>query len=373
MISKIADGIDVQRGAIFGFGTHANDDTGSLFKVAEATDEEMKELDHTNVHNLAEERSVGSINNEIKIRGKRNLESASRKLVLNKSFDLIERAEPKKYLDFRKPAQDITLLKKDWLQKIQLLENESYATKDDVNKHLEAVKYKDLEYLKTKGGPFSHSQEVEDFMAGSHTDQEKNERLYVEVRYAKNTSLRLKHSDPVFRLKRDYQNLSNEEYSHNLTSYFGNNRKRTSITSNDLNDAILKITGCNSVTLLPNKESSQSIDTNIPEKESPHSNPTLKPGEHIVIFWIENSNDFIWYLGIVDSLSSNKINVLHLKRTDKIGLKWVLPENPEILSVDHDQILLKSVNVMYYGLSCRIEISKATANEIMKCVESKKR
>ena len=50
------------------------------------------------VHNLAEERSVGSFNNEIKMRGKRNIESASRKLVLNKPFDLVEKEEAANYL-----------------------------------------------------------------------------------------------------------------------------------------------------------------------------------------------------------------------------------------------------------------------------------
>ena len=47
IISKIADGFDVQRGAIFGFGTHAEDDTGSLVKVSDATEEEMEELNNS--------------------------------------------------------------------------------------------------------------------------------------------------------------------------------------------------------------------------------------------------------------------------------------------------------------------------------------
>ena len=47
---------------------------------------QMVQLDKTNVHNLAEERSVGSANNELKVRGKCNLECVSRKLVLNKSL-----------------------------------------------------------------------------------------------------------------------------------------------------------------------------------------------------------------------------------------------------------------------------------------------
>ena len=73
MITKIADRFDLQRGAIFGFGTDAKDDTGPLLKVADLTEEEKRELDKATVHNLAEERNVGSINNELKIRGKRNL------------------------------------------------------------------------------------------------------------------------------------------------------------------------------------------------------------------------------------------------------------------------------------------------------------
>ena len=100
MTLKIADGFDVQRGAVFGFGTHADDDTGSLVKVANATEKEMEELNKTTVHNLAEERSVGSINDELKIRGKRNLESVSRKLVLNKSFHLLEKKPAKDYRKF---------------------------------------------------------------------------------------------------------------------------------------------------------------------------------------------------------------------------------------------------------------------------------
>ena len=112
--------------------------------MADATEEEKEELDKTTVHNLAEERSVGSINNELKIRGKRNLESASRKLVLNKSFDLIEKRNPKEYLNFRKPAQDISNLKKEWQEKMKLLEDEAFADKDHVNMHLDSIKYKDL-------------------------------------------------------------------------------------------------------------------------------------------------------------------------------------------------------------------------------------
>ena len=366
MLSKIADGFDLQRGAVFGFGTHANDDTGPLLKVADVTGKEKEDLDCTNVHNLGEERSVGSINNEIKIRGKRNLESASRKLVLNKSFDLIQGTDPKKYLSFRKPAQDIAKLKNDWLERMQSLEDATFASKDTVNQHLDTVKYKDLEDLKGKGGPFIKGEEVEVYMKGNDTPEEKNKRLYVEVRYAKNMSLRLKHSDPVFRLKRDNRNLSNEEYAENLIQFLGSARKTTSISSSDLTDAISKITGAALPTTKTQSETS--IETSI--DHFPQQVSSFQPGEHVAIFWVENTDDVVWYLGIVDSVLDGKINILHLKRTDKNGQKWILPDDPEIRSVEKDQILLRNINVMYYGVSCRIEISKAVTKEISECMNN---
>ena len=33
-----------------------------------------------------------------------------------------------------------------------------------------------------------------------------------------------------------------------------------------------------------------------------------------------------------------KINIIHLQRTDKQGMKWILPENPETRPVDKAQI-----------------------------------
>ena len=114
--------------------------------MSNATNEEMKELEKTTVHNLAEERSVGSTNNELKVRGKRHLESVSRKLVLNKSFDLIEIKDPKDFNKFRKPAQEISVLKGEWKEKIKAME-EAISDKETINMHIESIKYKDLVLL----------------------------------------------------------------------------------------------------------------------------------------------------------------------------------------------------------------------------------
>ena len=41
------------------------------------------------IHNLSEERSVGLVNYGMQIRGKNNLSTVSRNIVLNKSFDVL--------------------------------------------------------------------------------------------------------------------------------------------------------------------------------------------------------------------------------------------------------------------------------------------
>ena len=91
----------------------------------------------------------------------------------------------------------------------------------------------------------------------------------------------------------------------------------------------------------------------------------LTQGEHVAVFWVENISDVVWYLGIVDYIEENKVRVIHLKRTDKQGLKWILPENPETQTVEMDQILVENINVIFYGVSCRVEISKAVLKDII--------
>ena len=62
-----------------------------MFKISSAIQNVEDKLEKAVVPNLAEEQSVGSFKNEIKMRGKRDIEIASKKLVLNKSFDLVEK------------------------------------------------------------------------------------------------------------------------------------------------------------------------------------------------------------------------------------------------------------------------------------------
>ena len=105
LLKKFAYGFELQKGAIFGFGEKKEDETGTVLKISEVSQEKLEHLDKVQIHNLGEERSVGFVNYELNIRGKQNLESVSKKMVLNKSIDLTDGLTDVK--KFRKPAAEI--------------------------------------------------------------------------------------------------------------------------------------------------------------------------------------------------------------------------------------------------------------------------
>ena len=76
-----------------GFGPKVNENTDTIVKVCELNEGKRRKIDDTPLHNIKEERNVGFINYEVKIRGKKELESASN-LVINKSIDILMESSP---------------------------------------------------------------------------------------------------------------------------------------------------------------------------------------------------------------------------------------------------------------------------------------
>ena len=62
-------------------------------KTSQLEQTEIEQINQSNVpiYNIGEERNVGFSNYEIGIREKKNVESASQKMILNKSRDLIDK------------------------------------------------------------------------------------------------------------------------------------------------------------------------------------------------------------------------------------------------------------------------------------------
>ena len=82
------------------------------------------------MHNLSEERSIGFYNYEIGIRGKRFTEAASKKIVLNRSSDLIEDVTDKDFRKYGSIVKEIKALKDDWHKKMEELQVNSEEAKD---------------------------------------------------------------------------------------------------------------------------------------------------------------------------------------------------------------------------------------------------
>ena len=83
---------------------------------------------------------------------------------------------------------------------------------------LDAQKLEDLEYLKRQKypGPFTSTSDVKDFMDSEPESKFKNERMYKEIRFQRNSSTSMKRDSAVFRLKSCHKNLDTSDYATNV-------------------------------------------------------------------------------------------------------------------------------------------------------------
>ena len=121
MPCKISKRVDIQKGAIYGFGTKAQEDTAIVLKICSLNDKSS--LANAPIHNLGEERSVGMLNYELNIRGKEQFNTSSQNLVVNKLSDLIKECFGN-FRKFKKQVKDIKDLKVQWNNRMKLLEIE---------------------------------------------------------------------------------------------------------------------------------------------------------------------------------------------------------------------------------------------------------
>ena len=149
------------------------DTAENVVKICDMSEDQLKILDaNVQVHNLGEERNVGLVNYELSIRGKNNLESVSRKIVLNRAEDLIQDTS-NSYKKFKKEAKHIQEIKVKWSEKMKALEKEGFQAKDALNVKKDASKLKDLEFLKQQQipGPFTAVEGIKTFIESDLEDK----------------------------------------------------------------------------------------------------------------------------------------------------------------------------------------------------------
>ena len=216
VLPKLAYGFHRQRADVFGFGTF---DPNSSLLVSKKNQNQLLKAP---INNLSAERHVGSINYELKIRGAQQLKSASDTVVKAKSIDLIELKPVNEFDKFRnivKANGQLVSIWKSWRDSQDNLEEKSLTAKELQNQHTDKMRNSDIEYLKSMGGPFTKPEEVDAFVNSEMNNEQKIKRLYIEVRYCRNSSLSLPKSSPIFRLKENHKNLSISNYQTNLKVY----------------------------------------------------------------------------------------------------------------------------------------------------------
>ena len=106
--------------------------------------------------------------------------------------------------------------------------------------------------------------------------------------------------------------------------------------------------------MIANITGKRNTDGEIPGVQSEES--FLKPGEHIAEHWVKETNTFVWYLGIVEQVNRHIASIIYLKRSDKLAVNWIIPDDPEKLDIGHDQVLTRDLPVIYHGVSCHLEL-----------------
>ena len=137
------------------------------------------------------------------------------------------------------------MLRKEWSAKMKELDIKGFTAKEALNLTQENKKLKDLENLKQQEipGPFTSSKDVLDYMSSCPDSKEKNKRMYLEVRYARESSCSLKRTAIIFKLKNRGKNLNTEDYATNLCHYFDSAKSCSTLTLADLNNVLTGLKG----------------------------------------------------------------------------------------------------------------------------------
>ena len=93
---------------------------------------------------------------------------------------------------------------------------------------------KDLTILKGVNGPFTSLSEVDAFLNSNLFPGKNLSRLYIEVRYARDTSLSIPKTSDIFRLMKDYKKLAIKKYATTLRLFLDNGTTKTQSLKSDL-------------------------------------------------------------------------------------------------------------------------------------------
>ena len=186
---------------------------------------------------------VASVNYGLKVRGNKQIKAVSSSMVKAGAAELLEgKVIEKQYTKLTKVGGAIPEIILKWEKEQEDLKKKGMDAKELSNISVDKQRNSDMSVLTQQGGPFTKPEQVREYFENTEvSDTVKNKRLYLEVRFAKNTSLTFPKVSDIFRLKRKGKNLTSEEYTTNMVTYLGKITCNVNMQFSDFTDALAKI------------------------------------------------------------------------------------------------------------------------------------
>ncbi|QQP53027.1 Hypothetical protein FKW44_005350 [Caligus rogercresseyi] len=161
--------------------------------------EQASNIDGTPVHNIGMVRQCGKVDYRLKKLG--TLNAVSRSIILQKSQELRNGQVPS-FRGFKAAAQAKREVELNWTERMKEKFERGAEEKQEMAQRKERRRLNMLDTLKSFGGPFTDSGEVEKFLVDeSLNNNAKQQRMKVEVQFARESTTLLPKVDPIFRIQ----------------------------------------------------------------------------------------------------------------------------------------------------------------------------
>ena len=203
--------------------------------------DQAAKIDETPVHNIGMERQCGKVDYRLKKYGQ--LPAVSRSIILQKSKDLRKEEIPS-FRGFKEAAKAKLDMELDWLKRQKEKIAEGAETKPEIAQRTERKRLDMLDKLKSSGGQFTDSQEVELFLKDTKLDDKsKQQRLMLEIQFARESSTYLPSVDPIFRVMVTQPNGKRRtktavEFGEALMAFLGKRSDRTMLHYNKFQETL---------------------------------------------------------------------------------------------------------------------------------------
>ena len=215
------------------------------FPMEYPVSDQATKIDETPVHNIGMERQCGKVDYRLRKLG--TLDAVSRSIILQKSQQLRAGQVPS-FRGFKAAVQAKKEVELSWSKHMKEKFDKGAEQKQEMAQRNERKRLDMLNRLKSSGGPFTDSDEVEQFLA-QHTvaDSVKQQRMKLEIQFARESTTLLPKVDPIFRIMMTLPNgkrrmKTAQEFGDALMCYLGRRSDRKQLEYDKFQQSLDKLT-----------------------------------------------------------------------------------------------------------------------------------